>query len=126
MKRWIKPAMYAVITLLVALIIVNIELIQYGLGQAQGQFKIIWQAKSVEETLADPEFPDSLKQNLLLVEEIKRYAIDSLGLKPTDNYSTVYNQQGKENLWVVTACEPYEFKPRMWSFPIIGSFTYNH
>ena len=25
---------------------------------------------------------------------------------------------------MVTACEPYEFKPRMWSFPIIGSFTY--
>jgi predicted aminopeptidase len=124
MRIWLKRTLYALILTLFVLILINLRLIQYGIGQAQGQFSILWNAKSIEETLADPEFPDSLKQNLLLVEEIKRFAIDSLGLATTKNYSTVYDQKGKDILWVVSACEPYEFRPMMWSFPIIGSFSY--
>lgn len=124
MKIWLKRAFYFLLALLALLVVFNFSLIRYGLSQAKGQFEIIWKAKSIEATLADPEFPDSLKQNLYLVQEIKQFAIDSLGLKPTKNYSTVYDQQGKEILWVVSACEPYEFEPVMWSFPIIGSFSY--
>lgn len=124
MRIWMKRAMILFFGLIGVLVLFNLKLIGYGLGQAKGQFEVLWNAKSIDETLVDPEFPDSLKENLKLVDEIKRYAIDSLGLKPTKNYSTVYDQKGKEILWVVSACEPYEFKPRMWSFPIIGSFTY--
>ncbi len=102
----------------------NYQLIRYGIGQARGQLKIIWQARPVAEVLADPGFPDSLKQSLRLVGEIKQFAVDSLGLLPTDNYTTLYDQQGQEVLWVVTACAPYRFAPRMWSFPLVGSFTY--
>ena len=124
MKIWVKLAGYLLLVVFILLLAINFELVRYGIMQARGQFEILWQAKSIEETLADPEFPDSLKQNLILVEEIKRYAVDSLGLTASDNYTTIYDQKGKEILWVVSACEPYEFKPRMWSFPIIGSFSY--
>jgi len=124
MKTGLKRFLYLILGVFFLLILINYKLVWYGLSQARGQIEIIRQAKSIEATLLDPDFPDSLKANLRLVEEIKRYAIDSLGLKPTDNYSTVYNQQGKEVLWVVSACDPYEFKPKSWSFPLIGSFTY--
>jgi predicted aminopeptidase len=102
----------------------NYELIGYGIGQARGQFKVMWNARPIEEVLLDPDFPDSLKSTLSIASEIKRFAIDSLGLKPSDNYTKVYDQQGKEILWVVTVCDPYKFEPLMWSFPLIGSFTY--
>lgn len=124
MKIWIKRGVFLLLGILTLLIIFNYDLIGYGIGQGRGQFSILWQAKSIEETLADENFPDSLKKNLRLVEEIKQFAIDSLDLKPTKNYTTVYDQQGKEILWVVSACEPFAFEPRTWSFPIIGSFTY--
>ena len=113
--------------LLMALVVVlawNWRLVEYGLGQGIGQIKIIWNARPTEEILRDPEFPDSLRVKLKMIEEIRRYAIDSLGLKDTKNYKTVYDQKGKEVLWVVTACEPFQLKPKLWEFPIVGTVPY--
>jgi predicted aminopeptidase len=74
--------------------------------------------------LEDPQFPDSLKAKLHLIDEVRKYAIDSLGLKDTDNYKTLYDQKGEELMWVVTACEPFQLRPKMWEFPVVGSVPY--
>lgn len=96
----------------------------YGARQARGQFNIIWNARPVEELLADPAFPDSLKAKLQLIEQVRLYAVDSLGLKDTKNYKTLFDQQGKEIMWVVTASEPFRLKPKEWRFPILGAVPY--
>ena len=100
------------------------DLLIYGLGQAKGQLNIIWNAKPVDQILSDSTFPDSLKVKLQLIAEARRYAIDSLGLKDTENYKTIFDQKGKELMWVVTACEPFSFTPKEWEFPIIGKVPY--
>ena len=89
-----------------------------------GQLKIIWNAQPVETFLNDPSFPDSLKAKLHLIEEIRKYAIDSLGLKDTENYKTMYDQHGEELMWVVQACEPFELKTKLWHFPVVGDLPY--
>lgn len=127
MKRTGKiiKRVFAALFLIIALLIVfNWKLVLYGLRQAQGQLHIIRNAKPVEEFLTDPTFPDSLKQKLRLIAKVRRYAIDSLGLKDTKNYRTLYDQQGKEIMWVVTASEPYQLKAKEWDFPILGSVPY--
>src|SRR5690606_22087679 len=72
----------------------------------------------------DPNFPDSLKAKLVLIDEVRRYAIDSLGLKDTRNYKTLFDQKGQEIMWVVTACEPFKLKAKEWRFPVIGAVPY--
>ncbi|MCF6352690.1 MAG: aminopeptidase [Cyclobacteriaceae bacterium] len=109
---------------LVSVILFFHELISYGIAQGKGQFHVLWNAQPIEEILNNPSTADTLKQKLALIAEIRNFAFDSLGLTPTKNYTTFYDQKGKEILWVVTACAPYQFKPKEWSFPIIGSFTY--
>jgi predicted aminopeptidase len=106
------------------LVILYFELVVYGLRQAGGQLHIIWNAKPVEHYLNDPGFPDSLKVKLRLVEEVRQFAIDSLGLKDTRNYRTLYDQKGKELLWVVTASEPFQLKEKEWKFPVLGAVPY--
>jgi predicted aminopeptidase len=100
------------------------KLVGYGISQAYGQLRIIYNTQPIDEYLTDPDFPDSLKQKLILIQEIKRFAVDSLGIKDSKNYTTVYNQHGKPILWVVTACPPYELKPKEWHFPLLGKFSY--
>ncbi|GAB2776406.1 aminopeptidase [Rhabdobacter roseus] len=100
------------------------ELVSYGWMQAKGQVSILMKVEDVGKVLADPAFPDSLKARIRLIEEIKRFGVDSLGLTPSENYTTFYDQQGKPILWVITASERYRIKAREWSFPIIGSFPY--
>lgn len=99
-------------------------LILYGARQGIGQLNIVWNAKPAEYYLADPQFPDSLKARLRLIDEVRRFAIDSLALKDTENYRTVYDQKGEEVMWVVTACEPFELKPKTWTFPVVGTVPY--
>lgn len=99
-------------------------LITYGIGQGLGQLKIIREARPAEEFLQDPTFPDSLKSRLRLIQQARRYAIDSLGLNDTENYTTLYDQKGKELMWVVIACEPFRLVEKRWDFPVIGSVPY--
>lgn len=115
------------IALLVVLVVVGIwqwRWVSYGWMQAGGQLRILWNARPVSEVLADPAVADSLKIRLRLVQEIRRFAIDSLGLNDTESYQTFYDQRGKPILWVLTAAEPYKIKAVDWHFPLIGSFTY--
>jgi predicted aminopeptidase len=102
----------------------NWSLLIYGINQGIGQLGVISKARPVTEVLSDPNTPDSIKNKLILISEARRYAIDSLGLNDTDNYSTLFDQQGKEILWVVTASEPYQLKEKRWEFPILGSVPY--
>ena len=105
-------------------LLINYNLVLYGISQGMGQLEIVRNARPNEDVLADPDFPDSLKTNLRLVDDIKKYAFDSLGINFSKNYSRVYDQKGKELMFVVSACEPFQLQPKKWKFPLIGSFSY--
>lgn len=122
--RVIKRLLIIIAAIVVGLLIWQWQLVVYGIQQGSGQLNIIWNAKPVEEYLKDPTFPDSLKMRLRLIDEIRKYAIDSLGLKDTDNYKTMYDQKGEEVMWVVMASEPFNLNPKEWTFPIVGAVPY--
>lgn len=110
--------------ILLVLVVYYWSLIVYGVGQGLGQLKIIREARPVEEFLADPAFPDSLRSRLRLIQKARRFAIDSLGLHDTKNYTTLYDQKGEELMWVVLACEPFRLVEKRWDFPVVGSVPY--
>lgn len=123
-RQLIKRIIYITIGMLILLIIWQHELVNYGIAQGKGQFKIIWGAKPISEVLNDPYVHDTIKYKLSLIQEIRQYSFDSLGINESKNYTTYYDQKGQPLLWVITGCEPYELKAKEWSFPLIGSFTY--
>jgi predicted aminopeptidase len=119
--KWI---LLVTLILLLGFILTNLRLVGYGISQAKGQLQIIREARPIKEVMEDPLFPDSLKTNLSVIHDIRKFAFDSLGIKPSDNYTTVFDQKGKELMFVVTACDPFRLEPKEWSFPIIGTFSY--
>lgn len=120
----LKKTALAFLLVLLVLIIWQRELISYGVMQGRGQFEVLWNARSVEEVLADPAVADSLKERLVLVTQVREWGVDSLGLSETDNYTTLYDQKGKDILWVVTAARPYSLENKEWRFPIVGTVSY--
>jgi predicted aminopeptidase len=124
MKKNIKRILRLLAIVIICLLAYNYKLVGYGLSQGYGQFKIIWEARPVEDVLSDARVADSLKQKLKLIQEIRKYAIDSIGVKNSKNYTTVYDQKGKTILWVVTASEPYDLIAYTWNFPFLGSVPY--
>ena len=124
MKKVLKKLLLAFLLIILVLIVWNWSLILYGIRQGIGQLNVVWKARPVSEILEDKSTPDTLRQKLLLIEEVRKFAIDSLGLKDMNNYKSLFDQQGKEIMWVVTACEPYRFAAKSWEFPILGSVPY--
>lgn len=124
LKQWIKFVFHLLLICLVICCFLWNQLILYGISQGAGQLSLIIHSQPVTEVLNDPAFPDSLKPKLRLVEEVKQYTVDSLGLNPSKNYTTIYNQHDKPVLFTITACEPYAFKPKEWTFPFLGAVSY--
>lgn len=120
----VKRVLLILFVVLIALCVWQWQLVLYGVDQAKGQMKVIMEAKPVEDFLTDPNFPDSLKQKLKLVQQVSVFAMNELGLSHSDNYTTLYDQHGKTILWNVSACEPYELKAYKWYFPLLGSMPY--
>lgn len=124
MMKIFKKALKLILLVLLIIIAWNFKLILYGIDQLKGQLHIVWNARPTEEILKDPTLKDDYKRKILLVQEIKKFAVDSLGLKNSENYTTFYDQQGKPVLWVLTACPPFEMKAYEWHFPFLGNVSY--
>ncbi len=119
-----KLIFLSVVLLTIFILIYNRSLVYYGFVQARGQLNIVFNTLPISEILDDPNTPDSITHKILLIQEVRSFAGDYLGLKVKKNYTTYYDQEGKELMWVVTACEPFHLTSYTWDFPIIGSFTY--
>lgn len=124
MKRTLRIVLAGLFLVLLIATLWQRELIDYGLMQGKGQLNVLWNARPVEEVMRDPATPDTLRQKLRLVQEVRDFAIDSLGIRNTDNYNTLFDQQGKDILWVVTACRPYSLEQKYWTFPVVGEVSY--
>ena len=120
----IKKIILSLLFVFLVIAVFNRDLIIYGLGQARGQIRIIRNSQPIEKILADGSFSDSLKQKIRMINEIRKFAIDSIGLKNSKNYMSFYDQKGITALWNLSACDPYSFTPKTWSFPFLGSFPY--
>ncbi|WP_305983029.1 aminopeptidase [Roseivirga thermotolerans] len=123
-KKILKWIGLSLIAALVVLAILYWQLIGYGWLQLKGQLRVIQQAIPLEEFMALPTTTDAEREKAQIILEAKAFAFEQLGINYSENYSTIYDQQGKPSMYVVTACDPYFFKPRMWHFPVVGSVPY--
>ena len=124
MKKWLKRIGLGVVALIIIFCVWNFQLIRYGLFQLKGQLNVVNNTVSLDEFITNPLTPDSLRQKALLVNQIRSFAFDSLGINYSENYTEIFDQQGKASMYVVTACDPYSFTPKTWKFPIVGNFPY--
>jgi predicted aminopeptidase len=107
---------------LIFLIAWNFQLISYGVSQLKGQLHII--PRPVSEILDDIAIPDSVKARLNFIQRIRTFAIDSLGLNESKNYTTFFDQQEKPLLMVLTASDRFMIRPYLWHFPFLGNVPY--
>ncbi len=124
LKRTLKLFFEILLLLVLIFCLLEYKLAIYGIQQGKGQLMLVCKAKTIEEVLNDSSFPDSLKQKLQLITEIKQFTVDSLGMNLSRNYSSVFDQKGQTLLLTVSACDPYSFQPKEWTFPFLGTVPY--
>lgn len=126
-KRWMNRFFSLLRLLLVGLaiyLLANLPSVIYGLQQAYGQVKIMYQTQAVSDLLAAPTYPDSLKSKIRFIEEVKKFTVSELGLDPSGSYERLFEQDGKPILWVLTASKPFSLEAKIWHYPIFGKASY--
>jgi predicted aminopeptidase len=125
-KRIIRTS---IILLIICFLIWQKSWVQYFYQQATGGLTIAFNTRSLKTVLEDKYIPDSLKKRILYIQEVRKYAIDSLGLHDNPKvYQTLYDQNGQPLVHLLTVAEPYKMEAKEFDYPMvswfIGKFTY--
>jgi predicted aminopeptidase len=87
------------------------------------QSLITFHSVPVQEVLENEWTGQEAKEKIRLIQEIKRYGEEKLGLKETKSYSKYFEVKGPV-LHVITASEKDCLRLYHWNFPIAGNVTY--
>ena len=92
----------------------------------QASFILYYNNKAVntEKIVKDSATDLKTKKFLNLVNEIRQYAVDSVGLKRNSNYTRYVKTDRNYLVDVVSACDPVSFEKYQWHFPFFGSVPY--
>ncbi len=81
-------------------------------------------ARPLASLARDRASPPELLRFIVLVEDIRAFGRDELGLKPTKNYSAYVNSPKGYVADVVSACAPLSFERHYWTYPFLGKLPY--
>jgi len=80
--------------------------------------------RNIDSLLESPSTPEDTRDFLLRVKDIRRFAVERVGLRDNGNY-TRYRSIDRDHLVdVVQACDAVSFTPYQWSYPLLGKLPY--
>lgn len=92
----------------------------------QGTYLLSYNSRSrpIEKVLAEESISGDVGVMLSMVQEIRRYAVEEIGLDDNKNYTRYLELDRDYLVDVVSACTADSFTPYEWRFPFFGSFPY--
>jgi predicted aminopeptidase len=96
----------------------------YLVKSSYDQLALLAKTERLERALHDPDIDKETKRKILLVQEVKKFAEEKIGLVHTRNYDKFVKLDDKYVTYVVTASPKNELKSYLWTFPIVGSVPY--
>ncbi|HEX3020618.1 MAG TPA: aminopeptidase [Chitinispirillaceae bacterium] len=96
----------------------------YLIKQGIYLFRYNSSAKSVEHLLKDPHTEEKIRSFLKLVQEIRTFAIDWIGLENNRNYTRMVEIDKDYIAVFVAAAQRLSFEQYKWCFPILGCIPY--
>jgi predicted aminopeptidase len=108
----------------VVVLIVATPLGRYILRAGWEEARILLRRTSITEVIANPATAQSVRQKLQLVLEARAYAVDSLGLKAEESFTTFAQLDRDTLVLVLSAAHRDRLEPYRWWFPIVGRLPY--
>lgn len=90
----------------------------------KGQSQLIFGARTIEEVKADPKIPNSTKKRLELVEQVRDFAINDLGLPDHGSYRQFVDLGRPYVVWNVFSAPEFSIDLHTSCFPIAGCVSY--
>jgi predicted aminopeptidase len=97
---------------------------RYLMQQAPGQLALLMDRVPFKKLLADPNLDPKIRAKLLLVLDVKKYAVETIGLKRNKNYEVFVPLDREAVSWNLTAAQSLSMSPLTWKFPMVGEVPY--
>jgi predicted aminopeptidase len=91
---------------------------------AWGEAKILAGSVPNQQILLDEGVEDEIKEGIHLVEEVKGFCQQQLGLQLDNSFKTFYQVKRGVLVYLVSACPQGSLVPYAWRFPIVGEVEY--
>lgn len=96
----------------------------YYLHSGYHQAKLAGSRQSIDKVLRTGELGEKQKAKLKLVQEVKKFGEEKLGLASSRNYTTFVQLSEPHVTYIVQAAYAHELKPYLWKFPFVGEVPY--
>ena len=91
---------------------------------ASGQLQLLRKREPIEEVIAAPQTPATLRAQLADIDRVRAFAIDELQLPDNGSYRTYVDLERDYVVWNVVAAEEFSVTPQTWCFPFAGCVAY--
>jgi predicted aminopeptidase len=98
--------------------------LNYYAQAAQGQLALLSDARPIDDWLTDAGTDSKLKVRLETARQIRRFAVQELGLPDNNSYKNYAALSRPYVLWNVVATPELSLKPMQWCFPVAGCVNY--
>lgn len=96
----------------------------YYIQAATGQAKLLRQRVPIAEVIADASVDADTRRELMLVTELRRFAVTELGLPDNDSYTSYVALDADAVVFNVIAAPEFSIEPKTWCFPVAGCVAY--
>jgi predicted aminopeptidase len=107
-----------------AALLTSCSTLNYYGQAAHGQLSLLSDARPIDAWMADPHTSARLRVRLETARQIRRYAVQALGLPDNDSYKNYAALARPYVLWNVVATPELSLKPIQWCFPVAGCVDY--
>lgn len=96
----------------------------YYVTQGYGLFRTYSKAKKIDKIIKNKNLTKEEIEYFLLIQKIKKYSVEKLGLINNKNYTKYINIDKNYLVDVVYACEKDSFNQYQWNYMIMGKMPY--
>lgn len=117
-KRWL------LLLLPPLLLLAGCSKIKYLWQAADGQLSLLRDARPLPEVLANPATPDEVRRKLELVQQVRTFAVQELGLPDHGAYHKYTDLRRPYVVWNVFSAPELSIALRIACFPVAGCVSY--
>jgi predicted aminopeptidase len=110
--------------LVVAPVVCGCHTASYYTQAVRGQYQIVARQQPIERLLADPQTPETLKEKLQLVQQLRAFAGKELALPVNGQYRRYADLHRPYAIWNVYAAPEFSLEPKTWWYLVVGRLDY--
>ncbi|MDJ0740554.1 MAG: aminopeptidase [Gammaproteobacteria bacterium] len=107
-----------------ALLLGGCTTLGYYAQAVRGQLGVVAASRPVDALLADATLDPAVRERLLRLDELRRFAVDELHLVDSDSYRDYAQLDREAMVWSLVAAPVDALDAHQWCYPVLGCASY--